>query len=137
MVVVFDASSVVGAALKETGVPRRALLSARQRNTIALSWPVYSEIDEVLRRPKFAAVLTEGRRLDVMELLLATAAWFQPVVMVQDCRDAKDNKYLELALSANAEIIVSSDADLLDLDPWRGIRIMRPVEFLTASGPPH
>jgi hypothetical protein len=49
---------------------------------------------------------------------------------VTDCRDPKDNKYLELSLAAGAETIVSSDDDLLVLDPWRGVRIMRPAEYL-------
>jgi putative PIN family toxin of toxin-antitoxin system len=34
---------------------------------------------------------------------------------VTDCRDAKDNKYLELALAAGVGVIVSSDDDLLVL----------------------
>jgi hypothetical protein len=46
-------------------------------------------------------------------------------VRVTDCRDPKDNKYLELALAAGAETIVSSDDDLLVLHPWRGVRILR------------
>jgi predicted nucleic acid-binding protein len=37
---------------------------------------------------------------------------------------------LELAAAAGAEIIVSSDEDLLVLDPWRGIRIVRPAIYL-------
>jgi predicted nucleic acid-binding protein len=45
------------------------------------------------------------------------------------------SKYLELALAASAGIIVSSDADLLDLDPWRGIRILKPAELLASEGP--
>ena len=130
MIVVFDASSLVGAALKRDGAPRRALLAARQRDTIALSRPVHAEIDEVRRRPKFAAVHTEDRRLEIMDLLVAPAVWIEPDVAVQDCRDAKDNKYLELALAVAAAVIVSGDADLLDLSPWRGIRILRPAAFL-------
>ena len=55
---------------------------------------------------------------------------FEPVERVTDCRDMKDNKYLELALAAGASIIVSSDHDLLILDPWRGIRIVRPVDYV-------
>ena len=47
-----------------------------------------------------------------------------------DCREAKDNKYLELALAAGAGIIVSSDEDLLVLDPWRGVRILLPAQYL-------
>jgi predicted nucleic acid-binding protein len=50
---------------------------------------------------------------------------------VTDCRDRKDNKYLELALAAGASIIVTSDADLLILDPWRGIRILKPIDYIS------
>jgi len=49
---------------------------------------------------------------------------------VTDCRDPKDNKYLELALAAGASVIVSSDDDLLVLNPWRGIRILRPADYV-------
>ncbi|MEO9189015.1 MAG: putative toxin-antitoxin system toxin component, PIN family [Acetobacteraceae bacterium] len=50
-----------------------------------------------------------------------------------DCRDAKDNKYLELAPAAGATLIVSSDNDLLTLSPWRGIPILRPAEYLARA----
>jgi hypothetical protein len=42
---------------------------------------------------------------------------FEPLERVSDCRDLMDNKYLELALIAGAWAIVSSDDDLLVLDP--------------------
>jgi predicted nucleic acid-binding protein len=45
-------------------------------------------------------------------------------------RDAKDNSYFALAIAASATVIVSGDEDLLVLDPWRGIRVLRPAEFL-------
>lgn len=92
---------------------------------------MFSEIDEVLRRPKFASVITGDRRAEIAELLTANAVWFAPTIPVLDCRDAKDNKYLELALAASADVIVSGDADLLDLAPWRGVRIVRAADYLT------
>ncbi|HEY3624349.1 MAG TPA: putative toxin-antitoxin system toxin component, PIN family [Roseiarcus sp.] len=49
---------------------------------------------------------------------------------VTDCRDPKDDKYLELALAAGAETIVSSDDDLLVLHPWCGVRILRPADYV-------
>jgi predicted nucleic acid-binding protein len=55
---------------------------------------------------------------------------FDPAVRVTDCGDAKDNKYLELALAAGADMIVSSDDDLLTLHPWRGIPVLRPAAYL-------
>jgi len=51
--------------------------------------------------------------------------------VVPSCRDPKDNIFLALAAAAGAQVIVSSDQDLLILDPWRGSRIISPAEFLT------
>ena len=52
--IVFDASSIVGAVLKEGSVPERALLHAVDNDVLALSDVVAAEIAEVLGRPKFA-----------------------------------------------------------------------------------
>jgi hypothetical protein len=49
------------------------------------------------------------------------------------CRDPKDNLLLALAAVVGAEIIVSSDQDLLVLHPWRGVAILTPVEFLSRA----
>jgi predicted nucleic acid-binding protein len=47
------------------------------------------------------------------------------------CRDPNDNQFLALAVAAEADVIVSSDKDLLVLNPWRGIPIVTPAEFLS------
>ena len=70
------------------------------------------------------------RRDRFLRILREAAIWFDPVARVSDCRDPKDDKYLELALAAGAEIIVSSDNDLLVLHPWRGVRILNPIDYL-------
>lgn len=95
---------------------------------------VFQEITEVLARPKFARVLTHDQRSEILELLAAAALWIEPGEKVADCRDAKDNRYLELALAARATVIVSGDQDLLVLDPWRDVRVLRPVRFLLELG---
>ncbi len=129
----FDASALVGAALKADSVPERALLRAEEADVFALSAVVAAEIADVLGRPKFARRLTAARRERVIALVREAAVWFDPAVRVADCRDPKDDKYLELALASGAETIVSSDDDLLVLHPWRGIRILRPAEYLSCS----
>lgn len=128
--IVFDASSIVGALLKPDSVPERALLLARARHLICLSDAVEAEIREVICRPRFVRYLGEGRGERVMDLVASAAVRFSPSVAVHDCRDAKDNKYLELALAAGARFLVSSDQDLLVLDPWRGVRIVTPAQFI-------
>jgi len=49
---------------------------------------------------------------------------------VQDCRDPRDDKFLNLALSASAQFIITGDLDLLVLHPYRGIETWSPAEFL-------
>lgn len=55
---------------------------------------------------------------------------FSPTEIITDCRDPKDNKFLELAVEANASCIVTGDKDLLVLDPFRGIPILTAADFL-------
>ena len=128
--IVFDASTLVGAALKPGSVPEQAVLRAERMETFAISAAVLAEIMEVLSRPKFARAISAARRDLVHGILMRGGRMFKPTIAVHDCRDPKDNKYLELALAANALIIVSSDSDLLTLSPWRGVQILRPAEYL-------
>ena len=114
-------------------VPERALLRAEEVDVLALSTAVDAEIAEVLARPKFARAVPEARRHQFLRLVRDAAVWFEPAERVVDCRDPKDNKYLELALASGAETIVSSDDDLRVLDPWRGVRILRPADYLARS----
>jgi predicted nucleic acid-binding protein len=46
------------------------------------------------------------------------------------CRDPNDDHILALALVAQADVIVSSDHDLLVLHPWRGFPILTASQFL-------
>lgn len=131
--IVFDASAVVSAALRENSVPERALLRAEAVSLFALSTAVENEIVAVLNRPRFAQAVSKARRTHILDTLRRQAAWFEPSEPVSDCRDAKDDKYLELALASGAEVIVSGDKDLLVLHPWRGVRILRPAEYLAES----
>lgn len=129
-----DANTVVSAALNPNGVPRRAVEAARAKGVIALSEVVYEDIAEVLARPKFARVLTDDRHREILELLSAAALWVEPTETVRDCRDSKGNCCLELALAAGATAIVSGDGDLPVLQPWCGVRVLWPAEFLNEFG---
>src|SRR5689334_22271369 len=48
-----------------------------------------------------------------------------------DCRDPKDNKYLELARTFGASTLVTGGEDLLMPDPGRGVRIVQPATYLS------
>jgi putative PIN family toxin of toxin-antitoxin system len=53
-----------------------------------------------------------------------------PSRKVTACRNPNDDKFLEAALAAEADCIVSGDADLLVLTPLENIPILRAAEFL-------
>lgn len=132
--IVFDTSTLVGAASRRTGLPHRCFLHAIRANRIAVSEATMSELREVLARPRLARFLQPELREQILALLAAAGIWFAPSERVTDCRDPKDNCFLELALVCGASIIVSSDQDLLVLNPWRGVRILRPTDYLAEAG---
>lgn len=45
-------------------------------------------------------------------------------------KDPDDDKFLDAAVAGKAKFIVSGDKHLLDLKEFRGIKIMKPAEFL-------
>ena len=57
------------------------------------------------------------------------ALFIESVVKISECRDPKDNKFLELAVAGNADCIVTGDKDLLVLNPYCGTKIISPANF--------
>ena len=52
---------------------------------------------------------------------------------IRVCRDPKDDKFLEVAVHGQADAIVTGDQDLLNLNPFRGIAILTPREYVERS----
>lgn len=129
---VFDTSVVVSAALLAGSVPRQAFDKVLDEGTILISVPALLELAEVLSRKKLIKYLLEEERMRFLIALLKEAEMLEITEEITDCRDVKDNKFLELAVSGRADCIVSSDDDLLVLNPFRGIPILTPREFLSS-----
>ena len=127
---VFDTNVLISAFLFSQSKPRQALDKAQDIGVLIFSSSVFSELREVLYRPKFDRYLTEERRQELLEDLTQTAHFIDVTEQISECRDPKDNKYLELAVSGQAECIVTGDDDLLVLNPFRGIEILTVPELL-------
>jgi putative PIN family toxin of toxin-antitoxin system len=135
LIVVFDASTFVSAALKAGSLPERALLRAvDEPNRLILSQEVEDEYREVIFRPKFDRFVSVERRQRILDIVIVAAERVEPNEAVRECRDPKDDKYLALAASGRADVIVSSDArHLRSMHPWRGIPILSPADFLALA----
>lgn len=131
--IVPDTNTIISGLLWR-GNPRRILDAARDGIIELFTSPVLlEELKDVLSREKFARKLTAAN-VTVQDLVsgysaLATvieAEPIEPVILI----DPDDDAVLACALSAEAEVIVSGDNDLLDLKEYEEIRILTATEFL-------
>ncbi len=129
---VFDNNALVSAALL-AGVPRKAFDKLLDSGTVLVSVPVLLELADVLNRPRFDKYVTLDERMRFMVSFLKVAEMVEIDEAITVCRDPKDNKLLELAVSGNANFLVTGDKDLLVLNPFRGIEIIVPRDFLEKS----
>lgn len=127
---VFDTNAIVSAVLLKRSVTRRAFDKAVQEGEILVSEETLEEIERVLRRPNFEKYVTEDERMEFLAGLLHGARLVEVTVHVHECRDPEDDKFLDLALSGEADCIVTGDKDLLVLHPFRGIPVVTPRGFL-------
>jgi uncharacterized protein len=81
-------------------------------------------------RPKFDRYVDDATRRRFLADLAGVADWVAVTGVVRACRDPEDDKFLETAINGEADCIVSGDADLLVLDPFEGVRILTPRQFL-------
>lgn len=127
---VCDTNVIVSALLLPNSVAAQAVRKLRSQGILLLSIPISDEWDEVLHRNKFDRYATPEERLQLLKTIIQDAVFVDIVITVNDCRDPRDNKFLELALSGEAECIVSGDDDLLVLHPYHDVRIINPRTFL-------
>ncbi|MGQ0530624.1 MAG: putative toxin-antitoxin system toxin component, PIN family [Panacagrimonas sp.] len=126
---VFDTNVVVSAILFRTG-RLSALRALWPSSTIPLvSADTVRELAEVLHYRKFK--LSADSVSDALALYLPHAETVEVVKPCPlRCRDARDQKFLDLAHSAKAALLVTGDSDLLALAGKAKFRILTPSEFL-------
>ncbi len=129
MRVVVDTNVFVSAALKDKSLPALAVHVVVQRGSLLKSAATERQLFAVLARPQLAALIAP-EAVDWMRTVLAKAELVVITQRVAACRDATDDKFLDLAVNGQADMIISGDADLLVLNPFRGIPIVAPAAFV-------
>ena len=130
---VVDTNILVRAVIKPTGSVGPVLQRLRRREyTLLISRATLDELVEVLNRPRLRKKYRLSERVlrATVRLIVLRSELIRPDRRITACRDPKDDKFLEAALAAGADCIVSGDADLLDLSPFENILVLRPAEFL-------
>jgi putative PIN family toxin of toxin-antitoxin system len=131
--VVLDTNVLVSALLFRSG---RLSWLRQAWQTMALrpvmAKPTTEELLRVLAYPKFrlSAADVEALLEELLPWVEVFAAPIPSVVMRWTVRDPKDQIFLDLALGAGVDLLVTGDADLLVLsDQVEGLQICRPADL--------
>ena len=129
MIVVIDTNVWVSALQfgRTNSPPIRSVEKILRWHTLATSDEINAEIRCILER-KFRWSPDEAQRLIASYFKRAIHVNLSGTIHV--CRDPNDDMILECAVISGAECIVPGDHDLLALDPYCGIRILTPAQFL-------
>ena len=133
MIVVLDTNVLIRAAFRRNTDPDNLLALASHGDfEIAISNDLLDELRRMLHasrlQPRYQWQTGEPERflLEVSEL----SHRVEPSLALEVVRDPADNRVLEAALKAEADYIVTTDNDLLDLSEYEGVQIITQAEFM-------
>lgn len=144
MRIVLDTNVIISGVFWK-GPPNEVLKLIETGNDIdfAQSIDTFNEVEEVIKRGKFAEIIKK-REMEVnsiLESLLTLCKFYRIPDQVKEnvgksltIEDPDDIKFVELAVAAEAEFIVSGDPHLLKIKKYRDISIVKPAEFLDIIG---
>lgn len=134
--IVIDTNVIVSALIFSNSTAMQAFTLAYTRGLILMSVEIISELIDVLNRKKFDRYVSRETRENFLASLSTETELIETTETISICRDPKDNKFLELAISGNASYIVTGDRDLLELHPFREILILSPTDFINHFSSP-
>ncbi len=132
--VVLDTNVLISAVISLLGKPRRCVDWCIENATIVTSVGMLDELETRLERPRIVKRVPPFQRAALLITIREAALILAVTPIAPACRDPDDDIVLATAVSGNADCIVTGDDDLLVLDPFQGIRILAPAEFLVAAG---
>ncbi len=128
--VVIDTNVVVSAALQRLGQPAAILRLVMNREImVCVSERILEEYREVLSR---ARIGVDPDQATLMHELFSTAGdLVSPSVAVNECHDPDDNMFLECALEAGADFLITGNAADFPAQ-FKSTRVVTPRGFLEA-----
>ena len=128
--VVLDTNVFISGLFSVTSIPARAVARAIAGGQLLASTTTLDELVNTLMSSKFDAYISPASR-DALLLRLAPLVDIVEIVQtVHASRDPKDDRFLDVAINGHATVIITGDRDLLSLDPFRGVAIVTPAQFL-------
>lgn len=135
--VVFDTNVLVSRLLasKDSPPARTVRLVLEGGGLHLFSEETFGELSDVLNRPKFDPYLPHEKRMHFLSEMKELSQMIPISHTFSVCRDPKDNKFLDVAVSGKADFLITGDADLLALHPFEEVNILSPHDFLIKCFP--
>ncbi len=128
--IVLDTNVLISAALFRESASTDAVEKALDHYTPVFTLATWDELASVIMHSKLDRYLTPEARHLYLAKLASVARIVAARSTVNDCRDPKDNKFLALAMDAQAAFLVTGDKDLMVLHPYGSITVCTPAAFL-------
>ena len=131
MRVVFDTNIFVSAFVIPGSVAEKAILKIIEgKDVLLLSRDILEELLSILAT-KFSRDKEEISRVAV--ILAEIAEWIAPDVRISALKDDPDNRVLECAVFGRADVIVTSDKDMLRLRGYQDTKIVSLKAYLASE----
>jgi putative PIN family toxin of toxin-antitoxin system len=130
---VLDTNIIVSAALKPDGLQRTVLLLAITKPArLYVTEAIITEYREVLARPRMN--IRKGPRQQLLQLLKSHTYSVKPARLLQLTPDPDDNKFLECAVAARADYLVTGNQRHFPKF-WKKTKVITPREFIGIVSP--
>ncbi len=125
---VFDTNIFISAFIIPGSQGERAFLLAHQRRfDLCTSVAILTETAQKLRDKFYQS---DEDIIAALKIISRAAEVLKPTTSVNVLRDVPDNRILECALEARADLVVTGDHHLLRLKKFQGLPIIRLADFL-------
>lgn len=129
--VVLDTNILVSALIGNS-YPKQIIYDCifNQKIKVCVSPQILKEYNEVLNRPKFDKFKNfKEKALILLKYLEEITEYFEPTFKLDFISDEADNRFLELALTANAQFIVTGNFTDFNFSEYESIKIVSPKYF--------
>jgi putative PIN family toxin of toxin-antitoxin system len=128
--VVIDTNVLISGLFSTTSAPALAVEKAVTKAQLVATTETLREVIEKLLLPKFDRYAGRERREALLQRVASLVEIVEVLQHIRASRDPKDDKFLDAAVNGRADVIVTGDKDLLNLNPFRGIAIVTPADYL-------
>jgi putative PIN family toxin of toxin-antitoxin system len=127
---VVDTNVFISYLLRPGSVPGLAVKKIFATTTTLRSVATWDELRIVVRRSKFTPYFRAGVIDAFLDFIEESSELVHIPSRIRACRDPRDDKFLEVAVHGGADMLITGDADLLEMHPFQRVAILTPANFL-------